>query len=303
MDAVTQTRPAASEGPDQDSGDRGWAAMRGWAVGSLAGNMGLIITGALVRLTKSGLGCPTWPKCTDESLIPQGMGLHGVIEFGNRTLTFVLVALAIGAFVSAMRLRDRGQPRSDLRKLSFWAAMGVPLQAVIGGITVLTQLNPFVVASHLLVSVAMIVILVQLVRLSFRREVRAVPPTGYALTVATFAVTMAAMVLGTMVTGAAPHSGDANVVERNGLLLEAVAKAHAWVVWVLLVLLALTIWKTRTRQAVWLAVATLAQGLVGYLQYFNGLPVWIIMLHMIGVSVIAALSANMLFSVRRVSLR
>ncbi|GAB3622108.1 COX15/CtaA family protein [Mariniluteicoccus endophyticus] len=294
MDVMTQAPAAGST--DEEAG---WRHMRLWAVGSLVGNMGLILTGALVRLTKSGLGCPTWPKCTDESLIPQGMGLHGAIEFGNRMLTFVLVALAIGTFVAAMRLRDKGEPRRDLRRLSFWAAMGIPAQALIGGITVLTQLNPYVVASHLLVSIALIVLLVLLVRRAYRLTPESVAPAGALWAKVAFWLMMVAVVLGTLVTGSAPHGGDADAV-RTGFTLEVVAKAHAWSVWAVCAALALAWWKTRSRAAVWLALATAFQALVGYLQYFNGLPIWIVALHMIGVAVVTALAANLLWGVRGV---
>lgn len=284
------TRPAL---PRTDSG---WGALRIWSIGSLAGNMGLIVTGALVRLTESGLGCPTWPKCTAESFTPTSdFGIHGVIEFGNRLLTFVLIALAIGTFVAAMRVRDAGRPRSDLRRLAFVAGTGVPLQAIIGGITVLTQLNPYVVGLHLIVSVAMIVVLVLLVRRARRLSTRPVGALGGSLVRLSFALVMLSVVLGVLVTGSAPHSGDADAI-RTGFDVETVAKIHAWTVWVLMAALVGAWWVTRARQVGWVIVVALLQGLVGYLQYFNGLPVWIVTLHMIGVSVIAAVAANMVFA-------
>lgn len=292
MDVVTESAPA-TEGVE----DVGWRRLRVWALASLLGNMGLILTGALVRLTQSGLGCPTWPKCTNSSLIPDSLGLHSAIEFGNRLLTFVLVALAIGTFVAAMRLRDGGAPRRDLRRLAFWAAMGIPAQAIIGGITVLTRLNPYVVASHLLVSVALIVVLVLLVRRSRRLTPETVTPAGRGWALATFWLVMASVVLGTLVTGSAPHGGDA-AVARTGFVLEYVAKAHAWTVWLVCIAVALCWWTTRSRAALWVGVAVLFQGLVGYLQYFAGLPIWIVALHMVGVAVVTALAANLAWGVR-----
>ncbi|OYO23137.1 hypothetical protein CGZ93_06675 [Enemella dayhoffiae] len=282
--------------------DSGWKTLRAWSLGSLIGNMGLILTGALVRLTKSGLGCPTWPKCTNESLIPQGMGLHGAIEFGNRLLTFVLVALAIGTFYAALRVRDRGAPRRDLRRLAFWSALGIPAQAIIGGITVLTKLNPYVVASHLLVSVALIVVLVLLVRRAYRVPPDPTDARGQALARVTFWLVMLSVVLGTLVTGSAPHSGDADAA-RTGFTLEIVAKAHAWSVWAVIIAMVACWLVTRSRSLLWLGVAVLFQGLVGYLQYFNGLPIWIVALHMVGVAVVTALAANVLWGVRRVTTR
>ena len=121
-----------------------------WA--TLVANIVLVVTGGAVRLTGSGLGCPTWPRCTDEAFRPHGeLEFHSAIEFGNRMLTFVLVAIAVATFVVAWRTRRR-----DLRRMALVLALGIPAQAVIGGITVLTDLNPWVVSLHLLCSLAMI---------------------------------------------------------------------------------------------------------------------------------------------------
>lgn len=276
----------------------GRSAAVAWSIASLIGNMGIILTGALVRLTESGLGCDTWPKCTSESVIPAGQGIHGAIEFGNRLLTFVLVALAIGALVAVVDARTAdGDRRPDLIRLAVIAALGIPAQAVIGGITVLMKLNPYVVAMHLLVSVAIIVVLVKLVR-----ECRDLTPTtvsakGNVAARVTFALTMLSVVLGTLVTGSAPHGGDAEAV-RTGLVLELVAKVHAASGWAVLLASVLALAWTRHRAAVWMLLGVGLQAAVGYAQYFAGLPVWIIVLHMIGVAVISALAANLWFSVR-----
>ena len=121
-----------------------------------------MVTGGAVRLTASGLGCPTWPRCTDESFVTHGeLGIHGAIEFGNRMLTFVLAVVAIATWVVAMRYR--AAPPS-LRRLATVLVLGVPAQAVLGGFTVLTDLNPWVVALHLLLSLAMVAVAVVLVR-------------------------------------------------------------------------------------------------------------------------------------------
>ena len=274
----------------------GRGAAAGWAIASLVGNMGIILTGALVRLTKSGLGCPTWPKCTDESIIPVGLGLHGAIEFGNRLLTFVLIALAIGTFVAVLRARTAsGEKRQDLIALSVAAGLGIPAQGVIGGITVLTKLNPYVVAMHMLVSVALIVILVLLVR-----RVRGLAPadvddrTRLAARI-TFGLTMVSVVLGTLVTGSAPHGGDADAI-RTGFVLEVVAKLHAWSGWAVLIAGIVTLALSRHRTAWWLVITVLGQAGIGYAQYFAGLPIWIIALHIIGVAVVTAVSANLAFT-------
>src|SRR4051812_31671245 len=126
--------------------------IRGWGWASVVANIGIVVTGGVVRLTGSGLGCPTWPRCTDESFTPHGAyNIHSAIEFGNRLLTYVLVAVAIGTFVAAWQ-----SGRRDLRTLALVMALGIPAQAVIGGITVLTDLNPWIVSLHLLCSLAII---------------------------------------------------------------------------------------------------------------------------------------------------
>ncbi|HHV20740.1 MAG TPA: heme A synthase [Propionibacterium sp.] len=292
MDVLTTGGSAATPDSAVGNGDSGWKQLTVWSIASLVANMTLILTGALVRLTKSGLGCPTWPKCTDESFIPVGMGLHGAIEFGNRMLTFALVALAIGTFIAALRVRQNGQKRPDLVRLSVIAALGIPAQAIIGGITVLTQLNPYVVGLHLIVSVALIVILTLLVRRARRIPARPNSALGRRLITVSFWMMMVVVVLGVLVTGSAPHAGDDAAI-RTGFDVETVAKIHAWFLWVTLAVIAVAWWVTRARQVTWLVIASLFQGLVGYLQYFNGLPIWIVTFHMIGVAVIAAVVGNM----------
>ena len=134
--------------------------MRPAAIASLVANVAIVVSGGVVRLTGSGLGCPTWPRCTDESFVPhRELGIHGAIEFGNRMLTFAVAAVAIGTFVLAWRY---GRPA--VLRLALLLALGVPAQAVIGGITVLTDLNPWVVSFHLLVSLAMVGLAVVLIR-------------------------------------------------------------------------------------------------------------------------------------------
>src|SRR6185436_13874662 len=135
-----------------------WLRPLAWA--TLVANVVLVVTGGAVRLTGSGLGCPAWPRCTESSFTPHGaMSLHAAIEFGNRMLTFVLVAIAVAAFLAAW-----GSPRRDVRVLAFVLALGIPAQAIIGGVTVLTDLNPWIVSFHLLVSLAMVCLSVVLIR-------------------------------------------------------------------------------------------------------------------------------------------
>jgi heme a synthase len=136
-----------------------WLRPLAWA--TLVGNIAIVVTGGAVRLTGSGLGCPTWPRCTQQSFVPHGeLGIHGAIEFGNRMVTFVLAAIAVATWVAAMRARPR---RRSLRVPATVLALGIPGQAVIGGVTVLTDLNPWVVSLHLLLSMVMITLSVVLV--------------------------------------------------------------------------------------------------------------------------------------------
>ena len=145
-------------------------AIRRLAVLSLVGQTILVVTGGAVRLTASGLGCPTWPRCTEASLVntPE-MGIHGFIEFGNRLLTFALAAVAAMMLVYLWNLRKE---RRDLFLLALGLLASIPAQAVIGGITVLTKLNPWVVGLHFLVSMALVVFATLLVNRAYGRTGR-----------------------------------------------------------------------------------------------------------------------------------
>ena len=276
------------------------AALRRWTVASLVANMALVVTGGLVRLTKSGLGCPTWPQCEGASYVPRSeSGIHGLIEFGNRTLTFVLAAVAIGTFVAAWRARGAdGEPRQDLRRLAFLAGLLIPLQAGIGGVTVLTQLNPWVVALHLLASVAIIGICVAMVHLTPGLPVRDTTSLGSVLVKAGFVLALLTVVLGTAVTGAGPHSGDGGAL-RNGLSPELTAKVHAWVVWALVAVTVAALAVTRARVVAVLLAVELLQGVVGYVQYFAHLPVALVATHLLGVTLTAAAATAALLGGRR----
>lgn len=270
----------------------------GFAWASLIGNSVLIVTGAAVRLTQSGLGCPTWPRCTDASYVPTpAMGVHGIIEFGNRLLTFVLIAIAIGTVLAVwLQVPRRTAQDPKLKLLALIMALGIPFQGVIGGLTVLSGLNPFVVALHLLLSVLLVCLAVVLIR-----RVRNVPPTPVEPRVnlvakVTFVVAWLAVWLGTVVTGSGPHSGDSGAA-RTGFNIEHTAKIHAWTVWLLV---ALTIWlvlKLRTRAVALLLAAELVQGVIGYVQYFTGVPVPLVLLHMLGITIVMAAATNLAASV------
>jgi cytochrome c oxidase assembly protein subunit 15 len=288
---VTHPAPApVAPAPDATA----WARLRLAAWASLVANIAIVVTGGVVRLTGSGLGCPTWPRCTAEAFTPhQALTIHSAIEFGNRTITFALAAVAILTIVAAYRVGHRGPLR-----LAVLIALGVPLQAVIGGITVLLDLNPWVVAGHLLLSMAMISVAVLLLRRVYdedRPRARAVPLPLARLAVLTYAAGWAVLYAGTVVTGSGPHAGDVNS-PRNGLDPRGMSQLHADLVFLLLgltigLLLALHAAGARQqarRAAAVLLAVELSQGLVGFVQYFSGLPVAVVAVHLLGSALVAA---------------
>ncbi len=271
----------------------------GWA--TLVANAMLVVTGGAVRLTGSGLGCPTWPRCTDESFTPHGaLDLHEAIEFGNRMLTFVLVAIAVATFVAAWQTGRR-----DLRRLALWLALGIPAQAVVGGITVLTDLNPWIVSFHLLISMAIISLAVLFVRRVDQPD--PVPARGpvVGLAWATYAASWAVLYIGTVVTGSGPHAGDEDS-PRNGLDPLQVSQLHADSVFLLVgltigLLFALAALKAtgEARKAVLvLLLVELGQGAIGFVQYFTDLPIVLVGFHMLGAALISAVVTWTLLAVR-----
>jgi heme a synthase len=277
-----------------------WALPLAWA--TLVANMLLVVTGGAVRLTDSGLGCPTWPRCTDRSFRPHGeLSLHQAIEFGNRTLTFVLTAIAIATFVVMWRTGRR-----DLRVMSLVTGLGIPAQAIVGGITVLTDLNPWVVSLHLLISLAIIGVAVRLL-LSVPAPL---PPARGGPTVwlawSTFVAAWAVLYVGTVVTGSGPHAGDADS-PRNGLSPLQMSQLHADLVFLFVGLtlgLLFTLLATGAAPAARTAVVVLlcvevAQGTIGFVQYFTDLPVVLVGFHMLGAALISACVTWVLVRVRR----
>jgi heme a synthase len=276
-----------------------WLRPLGWA--TLVANCVLVVTGGAVRLTGSGLGCPTWPRCTDESFTPHGaLELHSAIEFGNRMLTFVLVAVALATLVVAWQ---SGRP--DLRRIALALALGIPAQAVIGGITVLTDLNPWVVSFHLLCSLAIVGLsVVFLQRIEHPDPVLARGPV-VGLAWATFAAAWAVLYVGTIVTGSGPHAGDVDS-PRNGLNPLQVSQLHADAVFLFVGLTLGLLFAVhaigasapvRTAVLVLLGLE-LAQGAIGFVQYFTDLPIVLVGLHMLGAAAISASVTWVLVRVR-----
>lgn len=269
-----------------------------WA--TLVVQVGIVGTGGLVRLTGSGLGCPTWPRCTPESFVntPE-MGIHGVIEFGNRLLTFVLVIVAIVTFLFVLRMRRQ---RRDLFWLALVIGLYVPVQAVIGGITVLTNLNPYVVGLHYFASVVLVALAAALVV-----RVYAVPgprtlavPRWYAVaTHLTSALVLITVVVGILVTGSGPHAGDGGAA-RNGLDPEFMQHIHSWPAYALLALTVVLVAASRRtppslRLRLWtglLLAVEIAQIVVGLWQARTGLPIVLVNIHMVlAVLLVAAMTA------------
>jgi cytochrome c oxidase assembly protein subunit 15 len=271
----------------------------------LAAQILLVTTGGAVRLTSSGLGCPTWPKCTADSLVntPE-MGIHGVIEFGNRVLGGVLAILAIVAFLMVVRLL-RGRP--DLFWLAFVAGLGVPVQAVLGGITVLTGLTWWVVGVHFIASMVLVVLTtVFLVRVHAvpGPRVRAVPGWYSAVAYATSVVIAVTIVFGIITTGSGPHAGDAKT-PRNGLnpeLLEHVHAAPAYATFVLTLVLVVGAWRvTGTglhRLTLLLLGVEVVQIAVGLIQSNTGLPGILVGIHMTLAATLAATMTAVVLSLR-----
>jgi cytochrome c oxidase assembly protein subunit 15 len=271
-----------------------------WAWANLVANTMIILTGGLVRLTSSGLGCPTWPRCTDQSFVPHGaLGWHGAIEFGNRMLTYVLVVIAIGTLIATWRWA--AATRTQLR-LVLGIAIGIPFQGVIGGITVLTDLNPWVVSLHLLLSMALVVAATVFL-VSLKRGEGTVDRVPAWTIQAAYVVLLAVIYLGTIVTGSGPHAGDADA-PRNELDPAWWSRIHAISVWMFLVLtvVAVVLTRGRSRRAgAWVLAAGLAQGLIGYVQYFTDLPIALVAAHLVGAAVLLALATRWLLASRPVA--
>ncbi|MFC9302285.1 heme A synthase [Streptomyces albidoflavus] len=251
----------------------------------------IVVTGGAVRLTGSGLGCPTWPKCTEDSLTStREMGLHGAIEFGNRMLTYVLCAAVGWAIIAARSAKPRRRALTRLGWAQFWVVMG---NAILGGIVVLVGLNPYTVAAHFLLSTALIALATVMWQRTREGDEPARPLVGKPLrqlVQVMVAVTALLIAVGTVVTGAGPHAGDSSDVPRMPLDWEMVSRVHAVLAWVV-VALAFALWfvlkavdapagpLARTRE---FFVILLLQGAIGYVQYLTDLPEILVGLHMLG---------------------
>jgi cytochrome c oxidase assembly protein subunit 15 len=260
--------------------------------------MAIVVTGGAVRITGSGLGCPTWPECTAGSYTPvpnQAEGqVHAWIEFGNRLLTFVLLLCALIALVIAFRVSKNSVTKNRVRLLAALQLIGILGQGVLGGITVLTDLHPIPVASHFLLSIFLIA-----GAISLRYEMVGIVKQKADGIVATLMpvliwLTLFVLVAGTIVTGSGPHAGDENA-KRFGFSPRVVSWLHADLV-IALVVLTLILWLiTRVSQnkvihrylSIFLLIS-LSQGLIGYVQYFTGLPEILVAAHLLGATMVWA---------------
>ncbi len=277
-------------------------------IAALAALAIIIVTGASVRLTNSGLGCDDWPNCSSERLIDVS-SMHAAIEQLNRFFTGV-VGLAVIAAVLGSLIRA-GDRRRDLVWLSAWLVLGVIANAVLGGITVLVDLHPIAVQGHLLLSMATIVGGTILVRRASEPDGvprrRVVTETTQRLTWALFGVACVAIVTGTIVTGAGPHAGDEDA-ERLDIAIPTVARLHGATV-IVTILIALAIaWRIRNHAAdrrhltsvlsSWIVVGLL-QAALGYTQYFNGVPALLVGLHVAGATLVMLVTTQVVLDTTR----
>lgn len=336
---------------------------------SLVTQILIVVTGGAVRLTASGLGCPTWPKCTEDSLVTTAeMGFHGIIEFGNRVLTFVLLVIALLTYLTVLRMHS-AKDRLIIPTLIFFGAtvglaagillqaiiglnvatiafiavtgavmllvalhiittaravelgglvvpafllgLGIILQAVVGGITVLTGLNSWIVGLHFVISVGLIAIAAILVWRALPKQSGDIAPLNRALAWPTAAVSLVAIFVGVVVTGAGPHAGDIDT-PRNGLDLEIWQHYHSWPGYVMLSLIAMQLlaqwlqsrklWQDLATRILFLTLLfTLVQAAVGILQARTGVPALLVGIHMFGAASLSALVTFQVLSARKIN--
>ncbi|MFC7548595.1 heme A synthase [Plantactinospora sp. GCM10030261] len=282
------------------------ARLRRLALASIIANVVIVVTGGAVRLTGSGLGCPTWPRCTEESYVstPE-MGIYGAIEFGNRLVSWVVGLVAMVGLVAVLLHRPR---RRSLVTLAALVLFGVVAQGVIGGITVRTQLHPSIVGIHFVGSMLLL-----LAAYAFWKRTAepdgptrpVVPGPLRALTWLTVAASAAVVLVGVAVTGSGPHAGDADAA-RNGLDPATISQIHADLVFLLLGL-TVALWlalravgapATAVRAAGVLLLVELAQGVIGFVQYFTNLPALLVGAHMLGACLVWLATLAVLWSTR-----
>lgn len=304
--------PAPNPGPPGSAGPR--VASPSWERRTLLANLVaqvvIIVTGGVVRLTGSGLGCSTWPQCEPGQFTPvrhEATSWHPVIEFGNRTLTGVLVVVALATAVLVWRNRDRAL---SYRLLGLVPLVGVLVQAVVGGLTVLVDLHPAVVGSHMLISMALVAASTALLVRHQEGDGAAQPlvgPRTRSLSRALVVACGVVLMLGAVVTGSGPHSGDEDVAYRFAFDPAEISRAHSASVWLYVVgvvALLLAVHRTATapdarRAVATLLAVTLLQGVVGYVQYFTGLPAVLVAVHMLGAALLVVAQVRAVMALGR----
>ena len=265
-------------------------AYRRITLAALLALVAIVVSGAAVRLTGSGMGCPTWPTCETGSLVPRGAtGAHGWIEFLNRVFTG---AVSIAVALAVLGSRRRSPVRHDLTRWSWGLVAGVFAQALLGGLVVLLHVAPVAVAGHYLLSAVLVWNAVVLHHKAGEAPGRSVPcATPGLLQWSRVVVALAGIVLltGTLVTGSGPHGGD-EAADRLPFAVTSVARLHSVAVWLLLAAATVVVRHLArgdaaavvVRRGNLLVAAIIAQGTLGYVQYFTGVPEGLVALHVLG---------------------
>lgn len=271
------------------------------AVAAIAVNVAIVVTGGIVRVTGSGLGCPDWPTCDGSRIVPRSgseAGWHAAVEFGNRLMSFLVLAVVVWLYVELRR-----SPRdSRAQWWAGWLVVGVLGQGVLGGITVRMDLHPLTVAAHFLASMVLLALAMTVHHL-LTRDAATVAPTARRIAGGVLVGAVAVIVVGTLVTASGPHAGDPGT-PRLGLDIRTVARVHTTAVWTTVLLTAVGLGLTgrsggpsRLRQAFGvLLLVELLQGAVGYAQYALGIPPALVALHLLGACLfwLAALRVGLL---------
>lgn len=261
---------------------------------AVAAQVFIVVTGAAVRLTGSGLGCSDWPTCEEDRLVAPLEG-HALVEFGNRTVSGLVLLSVVAAIVGA---RKRVPYRSDLLQLAVWLLVGVLGQVVLGGIVVRVDLAPVAVIGHFVLSIVLIWIAVLLHERAGRPDgtqvSRAAAPVDHRLALASVIGVLVVVLTGTVVTATGPHSGDTRADRLDWFDITEVVRVHATsaIVTLALVLVVLaTIYRNGAsadlrRRATWATAAIVVQGAIGYAQYFTGVPPLLVALHVLGATLV-----------------
>lgn len=277
-------------------------ALRVFVWASVISQILIVVTGGAVRLTASGLGCPDWPTCDGENIVttPE-MGIHGVIEFSNRLLTFVLLVIAIGTLVLARKL----QGERNLFRPALALIVGIFVQAVVGGVSVWFKLNPWIVGLHFVVSAVMIAIAAVLMWRTYAPKISDSNGKEQAIAKLVLALVVITELVGVLVTGSGPHAGDLET-PRNGFNSELLQHIHSYPAYASLIGLFVLLVLVRRRDVdgyasrlvFWTLASIACQAAIGIVQARLGLPAELVALHLLLASSIIALVTLTCLSLR-----